>query len=301
MFGRIAILGLALGLAACSTVSAEPAPKSGLVTMQQWAAGCKPWDDWDKPAPPFKIYGDTYYVGTCGIAAILIAGDDGHILIDTGTEAGAEVVAANIEKLGEKLEDVAVILHSHEHHDHVGGFAWMREQTGAEIYATTEASAVLESGKLSDADPQAGMHGDMKKVVVAGQLLDKQSLPEAAKDLNFIRTPGHSPGALSWQWEECVGGGCRWIVFADSLSPISRDGYKFSDYPDYVAAYRAGLDGIEKLGCDILLTPHPSHSQMVKRAAIGNLEGYESCAEYAAKKHSDLDKRLAKEAETTSE
>src|ERR687893_388900 len=63
-------------------------------------AACDDNDDWDKPAPPVRIHANTYLVGTCGIASILITGSDGHILIDGGTETGAELIAANVRRLG---------------------------------------------------------------------------------------------------------------------------------------------------------------------------------------------------------
>ena len=43
---------------------------------------CDDWDDWNKPSPPFRIFGNSYYVGTCGISAILVTSDEDHILID---------------------------------------------------------------------------------------------------------------------------------------------------------------------------------------------------------------------------
>ena len=49
----------------------------------QWAATCKDWDEWDKPAPPVRIHGNTYLVGTCGISAILVAGGDSSRLTAT--------------------------------------------------------------------------------------------------------------------------------------------------------------------------------------------------------------------------
>src|SRR5215210_9447515 len=58
-----------------------------------FAGTCEENDDWDKPAPPVRIHGNTYLVGTCGISAILVTGSEGHILIDTGTEAGADLIA----------------------------------------------------------------------------------------------------------------------------------------------------------------------------------------------------------------
>ena len=89
---------------------------------------CKGVDDWDAPAPPVRIHGNTYLVGTCGISAILIAGDQGHILIDGGTEKGADLIAENIRALGFRLQDVRILLQSHEHMDHVGGIGQLAEK-----------------------------------------------------------------------------------------------------------------------------------------------------------------------------
>ncbi|MEO6581743.1 MAG: MBL fold metallo-hydrolase, partial [Sphingomicrobium sp.] len=103
---------------------------------------CKDWDEWDKPAPPVRIHGNTYLVGTCGISAVLITGSAGHVLIDTGTEAGADLIARNIRALGFRLEDVRYLLHSHEHLDHVGGIARLQQLTGARLVASPAAAAV---------------------------------------------------------------------------------------------------------------------------------------------------------------
>src|SRR5688572_25254023 len=97
----------------------------------KWAATCGDSTDWDQPAPPVRIHGNTYLVGTCGISAILVTGSEGHVLIDSGTEKGAEIVADNIRQLGFRLRDIKFLLHSHEHHDHVGGIARLQQLTGA--------------------------------------------------------------------------------------------------------------------------------------------------------------------------
>ncbi len=101
---------------------------------------------------------------------------------------------------------------------------------------------------------------------------------------------------MSWHWVSCNGGVCRSIVYADSLSPVSREDYKFSDHADYVKAYRASIARIAALDCDILLTPHPSASDMIKRFESKSLEDRNACRDYAAKLTKQLDERLAKEA-----
>ena len=93
-----------------------------------------------------RIHGNTYLVGTCGISAILVTGSDGHVLIDGGTEKGAEVIAANIRELGFKLKDIKFLLISHEHFDHVGGIARLQKLTGATLVASAPAAKVMNSG-----------------------------------------------------------------------------------------------------------------------------------------------------------
>lgn len=262
----------------------------------QWAAACKDWDEWDKPAPPVRIHGNTYLVGTCGISAMLITGEDGHVLIDSGTETGAELVAANIRRLGFNLRDIKYLLISHEHIDHVGGIARLQQLTGATLVASAPAEKVLNSGIPSSDDPQAGMHKPFPAANVGRVIADGGDVRLGSIRLFAMTTPGHTPGATSWRWESCDGGVCRTMVYADSLSAVSRDDYKFSEHPDYLAAYRASIAKIAESRCEILLTPHPSASAMRDRMT-GKLKLFdaEGCRIYAAKLTKNLDARLAKE------
>ena len=263
----------------------------------QWAKACGDSTEWDQPAPPVRIHANTYLVGTCGISSILITGDEGHVLIDGGTEAGAELIAANIRSLGFKLKDIKYLLISHEHFDHVGGIARLQQLTGATLITSAPAEKVLDTGLPGTDDPQAGMHKPFRAANVGRVIGDGGDVRLGNIRLFAMTTPGHTPGALSWRWDDCDGGVCRTMVYADSLSPISRDDYKFSDHPEYLAAYRASLTKIAASRCEILLTPHPSASAMKERmTAKQKLFDPEGCRDYAAALTKRLDERLAKEA-----
>ena len=261
-----------------------------------WAAACKDSDDWDRPAPPVRIHASTYLVGTCGISAILVTGSDGHVLIDGGTEKGADLVAANIRRLGFKLSDVKYLLHSHEHLDHVGGITRLQQLTGATLVASAPAARVFATGTASADDPQAGMHKPFPAATVGRTIADGGTVRLGNLQLTAIATPGHTPGALSWRWESCDGGVCRTMVYADSLSPVSRDDYRFSDHPQSVAAFRRSIAAIAGSRCEILLTPHPSASAMRDRMTrVKPLFDPAGCRDFAAERTKALDERLAKE------
>ncbi|MXP46439.1 subclass B3 metallo-beta-lactamase [Altererythrobacter luteolus] len=301
MYAKLASLALLAGtslLASCANASAINSPALTEIPADQaaWAAECERWDNWDKPAPPFQIHGGTYYVGTCGISAILITGDEGHILIDSGTEAGADVIAANIRSLGIDPAAIDILLHSHEHFDHVGGHATIQALTNARVVTSLEAAEVLGSGIISEDDPQYGTHEPMTPVAANTLVLDGEVITLGSLELTAIETPGHSPGALSWAWRSCEGSDCRSIVYADSLSPVSREGYKFSDHAAYLGNYRQALGRVAALDCEILLTPHPSASDMVRRIESGNgLVDPSACQRYADSINTRLDERLDSE------
>ena len=264
-----------------------------------WAKACGDSTDWDQPAPPVRIHANSYLVGTCGISAILVTGSGGHVLIDGGTEKGAEVIAANIRALGFRLNDIRYLLHSHEHFDHVGGTAQLQKLTGATLVSSAPAAPVFANGVNRLDDPQAGMHKPFAAATVGRIVKDGDEVRLGDLMLTAIATPGHTAGALSWRWESCDGGVCRTMVYADSLSPVSSDDYRFSDHPAYLAAYRASLAKLAESRCEILLTPHPSASAMKERMtgkqALFDVEG---CRNYAAGLAKRLDERLAKEKAT---
>lgn len=293
-----------LALAALALVTACASPQAARIAdaapaQRAWTASCEDFDDWNKAGPPFRVYGNTYYVGTCGISSLLITSKAGHALIDSGTEKGAEIVLANIRALGFDPRDVKVLLMSHEHFDHVGGMARLQAATGAPIMTTADAAAVLRTGVPAQEDPQHdASHPPFAPIT--GPIDELRAYaPVRAGSIQLwpLRTPGHTSGALSWSWRECEAGECRTIVYADSLSPVSSDGFRFSDHPALVADFRASAAKLAEAPCDIVLAPHPSSAAMRDKAAgTKPLADPDSCRAYAASVNARLDKRLAEEA-----
>ena len=293
LFARATLCAALALLAGCESAAQEsrqtPVPA-------QWATQCTEWDDWDKPAPPFRIHGNAYYVGTCGIGAILVTDAAGHILLDSGTEAGARIVAANIAALGFDIGDVQLLGYSHEHFDHVGGMAYVQALSGASLVSLAAGAEVMRTGLSDPADPQHGLHDAFPATRVDVIHADGEAMAVGVSSLRAFATPGHTPGATTWQWESCdQAGDCRSIVYADSLSAVSGDEYRFSDHPAYLQAYRDGIARLAALDCDILITPHPSAGGMREKLLAGDLTSGMDCAAYAADRLAQLEARLARE------
>lgn len=245
-------------------------------------ATCAGRDGWADPAPPARIFGNTYYVGTCGISVVLVTSSSGHILIDSGPAEAVPSVLANIRALGFRPEDVKYLIGSHEHLDHMGGFAALKGATGARLLLRAPARRVIESGKVDDDDPQAGSLRGTVPVAVDGVVADGQVIALGGRRLRAVVTPGHTTGGTSWTWRDCEGQVCRTIAYVDSLTAIAANGYRFSAHPARVALFRATFARVAKLDCDILVTPHPGASSLFQRlGGVGPLVERTACRRLA--------------------
>ena len=59
-----------------------------------------------QPAEPFRIAGNFYYVGASDVAAFLVTGPEGHVVLDGGYPSTAPMIMASIAKLGFNITDV---------------------------------------------------------------------------------------------------------------------------------------------------------------------------------------------------
>ena len=281
-----------------ATSPTEPAMRAASIAEHR--ARCAGKEGWSDPAPPIRIFGNVYDVGTCGIAVLLIAGSDGAIMIDGATAEAVPSILANVARLGFGPADVKLLLSTHEHLDHAGGLRDLRRRTGATMVATAAARAALESGVPAADDPQRDGDAPQFAGVRVGRVVrDGEIVSLGSLRLTAHATPGHAPGSTSWSWRSCAGRTCHDIVYADSVTAISNGPYRFTDHPAYVAAFRAGMARIARLRCDLIITPHPDASDLYGRlAGKAPLSSAGACAAYAAGGRAKLDRRLASEAAT---
>src|SRR3569833_1946008 len=101
---------------------------------------------WTAPFEPIQLIGNIYYVGTEGIAVYVIKTSQGQIKMDTAMPQSTGTIKDSIAKLGFKVADIKIILNSHAHIDHTGGFAEIKKETGAQLVAGERDKPLLEGG-----------------------------------------------------------------------------------------------------------------------------------------------------------
>lgn len=304
---------LTIGLAACQSSPPPPAPAdappvAAAVFEPDPPMTCTMCEEWNRPRAPFQVFGNTYFVGTQGLSSVLITTDAGLVLIDVALPQSAPLIDANIRQLGFKTADIKYILTSHAHYDHLGGVRAMQRFTGATVLASASTARALALGYPVPEDPQHGTGPTDRFPVVADArvMQDGEVLTLGGTTITMRHTPGHTSGATSWTWQSCAGERCLDMVYVDSLTAVSNDGYRFTDHPEVVASFRRTFATVAALPCDIVISTHPSATGLDEKvAARGDrapgaagdpFVAPAACTELAARSAAALDARLATEA-----
>lgn len=284
--GRVIAAALLCGLAACSHDGFDTDPP----------IDCESCEAWNEPQAPFRVYGNTHYVGTAGLGSVLIDTGSGLILLDAGLPQSAALIEANLRELGFDARDIRFIAVSHAHYDHVGGLAAFVRASGATVLAGEAAVGVLERGAAGEDDPQFGPDLPGFPPVAGALGVDAETvLALGDVHLRAVPTPGHTPGGTSWTWQSCEAEDCLDVVYADSLSPVSAPGYRYGDGAD--RALRASAARIAALDCDIFLSNHDFAFGLHDKLAAGRqaFVDREGCRRYAEHALERLDRRLESE------
>jgi metallo-beta-lactamase class B len=250
---------------------------------------------WNEKQEPFKIYGNTYYVGPHGLSSILVTSPQGHILIDGALPESVTQIAANIQSLGFKMKDVKWIVNSHAHFDHGGGISGLQRLSGAKVAASPWSADVVSKSGRGKGDPQFPIIPPIALVPRVQILHDGQTLQVGNMALTAHFTPGHTPGGTSWTWQSCEGTRCLNLVYADSMTAVSADGFRFSDGRS-VESFEKSFAFLRGVACDILLTSHPEASGLWERVEKRDLRSPPgACKELAERSSEQLRRRLAAE------
>ncbi|GAB3021152.1 CAU/MBL1b family subclass B3 metallo-beta-lactamase [Niabella terrae] len=153
--------------------------------------------NWVRDYSPFRIVGNMYYVGSYDLAAYLLTGSSGHILVNTGTAASFEMISRHIRELGFKPEDIEVLLTNQAHYDHVGAVADFKKATGAALYVSEGDAAAMRTGGL--ADYGTGYLGVSFKPAAPDRLLSNgETIRLGELSIKVLAHPGHTQGSSSF-------------------------------------------------------------------------------------------------------
>lgn len=132
---------------------------------------------------------------------------DGLTLIDASVAPAGKRILKQITAKGYQPKDVKRILITHAHPDHVGSLPYLKDVTGAAIWASALEKPVIQ-GEIPIPRAKTRIRPPnikLKPVSVDRELTDGETLPEILGGLQAIGTPGHAPGHISfWHPEKRI-------------------------------------------------------------------------------------------------
>lgn len=169
-------------------------------------------------------------------------------LIDTGVAGCEKAIFNAIRSAGRDPAEIALIILTHSHPDHIGAARAIRDACGCGIAAHPAERGWIEDAEIQNRErPVPGFQALVGgSVQLDHELADGDTIePDDTRaiDLLVLHTPGHSPGSISL-WMESEG-----ALFSGDAIPVAGD---LPVYDDAVASARSlhrlrGIAGIRFL------------------------------------------------------
>ena len=276
-----AVLAILL-LGAWSPILAQDKPKQDPIELaaqnpKLFIAVMVKQKGWEVPAEPMKVSDNLYFVGTKGLSVWLTKTSEGLILMNTGMPGSGPMIEASIRKLGFKPEDIKIILAGHAHIDHVGGHAYMKKLTGAQVVMLDSAVDLMESGGKNDFNYAGVAEFTYEPVKVDRVIRDGDTVRLGDVILTAVHTPGHTIGSTTWLMNLTDGGKTYKIIFPDGAG--FNPGYRLAVNPSYPGIgddYRRTFAILEMQKPDIWLFAHTDALNMDDKRARTPTEGIQA-------------------------
>lgn len=225
-------------------------------------------DNRNEKQEPFRMIGNIYWVGHTQIGSFLIKTPAGDMLMDSTSKDQAPWVKENLEKLGVKMKDIKIILNSHPHAEHMGGFAMFKEATGAKIITSKLTAVDMSTGGRNDFREDGSEQ--YKPIKVDGTVEDGGKVSLGGMTLVAHLTPGHTKGCTTWTTTVEEDGKKYNVVFFCGVTAAGPDRQPFFNnekYPNVVEDFQHTFQLLHTLPCDVFLYARATTIHMKEKLA----------------------------------
>ncbi|WP_152040122.1 MBL fold metallo-hydrolase [Salinigranum salinum] len=144
------------------------------------------------------------------LSPVAIETDRGLLLVDTGLDSTVDQLEARLDDAGFGLEDLRLVLLTHQDVDHVDALATITDRVSPVVVASTHAAQIIDGRE----EPRGGVgRGRPTPVPVDVELDGWGTIDTRAGPARVVPTPGHTPGHVSLYFPDE-----RLLVAADALT-----------------------------------------------------------------------------------
>jgi metallo-beta-lactamase class B len=211
-------------------------------------------------AEPAKIFDNLYFVGGKIHSSFALATADGIILIDTIFPYNSEeLIVGGLQKVGLDPRNIKYVLIAHAHADHIGGAELLQRRYGARV--------VLGGPDWDSVERYPNRFKTMapKRDIVA---TDGMPITLGGTTVTIWRTPGHTPGTLSFSFQALDRGRTVNVVYSGGtafnfVNNTPDPGIK--NFQIYIDSQRKLAEKAAAAGATVLLSNHSEFDNAFKK------------------------------------
>jgi len=188
-------------------------------------------------------------------------------LIDSGVMGSEQAIFDYLLSIGRRPEEIATMILTHSHPDHLGAARAIVDKTGCRVVAHEGERAWIEDVELQSRQRQVpGFHSLVGGSVAVDQCVSHGDTLDSGEGVPLVvlHTPGHSAGSISlWEPEQGL------LISGDAV-PVAGEMPVFDDY----TASLASLKLLAELPAKWLVSAWeaPLHGDEIKRRITASCE-----------------------------
>lgn len=224
---------------------------------------------WEGAMEPFRVLGNTWFVGTGPASTHIIDSGEGLIMLDSGYQESLYLVLDSMHRCGFDPADLRYIIHSHGHIDHAAATKALVELTGAETFIG-EGDRAMVNGEHPELSWAPEYNMAYPAPFEPDHLIkDGDQIKLGNVVIDCVATPGHTAGVISFFWDvEHEGqiyragtfGGAGFNSFtADYIRKYQLESY------DLRGSYRRSLQRLKQEKVDLFIGNHVGQNQTPER------------------------------------
>ncbi len=212
-------------------------------------------------ASPYKVFDNSYWLGTRQHSSWALRTSEGIILIDTNFAwATQPEIIDGLTALGLDPRTVKYVIISHAHGDHDQGAAELQRRYGAKVVM---GAADWESTLQRPATAAGGV--PTRDVAVAPEGTSKITLGDTT--VTVVPTPGHTPGTLSYVFPVKDQGKTVMVAYSGGTltGAFGTDGARWDEY---IASQKSIAKVAADAGATVLLSNHSEYDGAYTKARL---------------------------------
>ena len=200
---------------------------------------------------PYRVFDNVWNVGIKWVSSYAVQTTDGWVLIDTLHEPFVDRLFENLQKARVPLDQIRLVLMTHGHFDHVGGYYRLRPllKNARFVMSRRGWDEAADSSRRSRSSAKPWTMDE--HVDVVGRDGDRFTIGGSV--FTLLETPGHTWGTASYMYQVEHAGKCSTAV------TIGGQGLNAIEGVEQIDAYIASMKRLADpaLGIEVDMTAHP--------------------------------------------